>query len=366
MANKDLEQILSENANLSEAMKTQISEAWENRVDEAKAELRQEFARKYEHDKASLSEAMDNYVSDKLRIELEELAKDKIALAQEKVSYRKKVKEHSQLLDKFVMETMTKEVKELHEDRTKMNESISQVENFVLQKLSEEITDFRKDRQELIEQRVKLIKEGRKKLQEAKQKFIDRAAKVVESRVEMGIRDEMSQLKEDIMAARQNEFGRQLFEAFVSEYMSSHLNESSEIGTLQKQLKAKEAEINKVMESVTSMEEKTKLVESKLNAANDRLRRDRKMAGLLSNLSRDKRTVMKDLLESVQTKDLETAFNKYLPAVLNESAASTARRAGKQNLAESKAVNGNRAKQAQTEDAENVEYLTDIKRLAGL
>lgn len=365
MANKDLEQILSENANLSESMKAQISEAWENRVDEAKAELRQEFARKYEHDKQSLSEAMDSYVSDKLRIELEELAKDKIALAQEKVSYRKKVKEHAQLLDKFVMETMTKEVKELHEDRVKMNESISQVENFVLQKLSEEITDFRKDRQDLIEQRVKLIKEGRKQLQEAKRKFIDKAAKVVESRVEMGIRSEMTQLKEDIMAARENEFGRQLFEAFVSEYMSSHLNESSQIGKLMRQLKTKEDEINKVMESMASMEEKAKLTESKLNAANDRLKRDRKMAGLLSNLSREKRTVMKGLLESVQTKDLETAFNKYLPAVLNESA-TPSRMSAKQNLVESKAVNGNRAKQAQTEDAENVEYLTDIKRLAGL
>lgn len=364
MANKDLEKILSENANLSEDVKAQISNAWKERVDEAKAELRQEFARKYDHDKKSLAEAMDNFVSDKLRIELEELAEDKKSLAKEKVTYRMKVKEHTEMLDKFVIESMTKEVKELHVDRVKMNESIKQVENFVLKQLSEEIADFREDRQALVEQRVKLVRQGRKKLQEAKQQFIDRAAKIVQNRVESGIRNEMTQLKEDITEARKNEFGRQLFEAFVGEYMTSHMNESSELGKVQKKLMAKQAEINKVMESISALEEKNKLMESKLSMANDRIRRDRKLTGLLSHLSKDKRTVMKDLLESVQTKDLDTAFSKYLPAVLNESASASGTRSRK-TLSENKAVNGNRAVQAH-EDANTVNYINDIKRLAGL
>ena len=49
---------------LSEEVKAAISEAWSKKLDEtkenAKAELREEFARRYDNDKKQIVEAMDN------------------------------------------------------------------------------------------------------------------------------------------------------------------------------------------------------------------------------------------------------------------------------------------------------------------
>ena len=68
---------------------------------------------------------------------------------------------------------------------------------------------------------------------------------------------------------------------------------------------------------------------------------------------------MKSLLESVKTADLRTAFEKYLPAVLNETAPQAARKAV---ITEGKVVTGNKTAKA-TDDMNNI---IDIKRLAGL
>ena len=49
---------------LSEELKSQVQEAWENKLSEARedisAELREEFAQRYENDKSQIVEAMDN------------------------------------------------------------------------------------------------------------------------------------------------------------------------------------------------------------------------------------------------------------------------------------------------------------------
>jgi pheromone shutdown protein TraB len=91
------------------------------------------------------------------------------------------------------------------------------------------------------------------------------------------------------------------------------------------------------------------------------------MEELLSTLNEEKATVMKDLLESVQTPRLKAAFDKYLPAVLNnitEKKVSPAK--GKAVLAESvKEVTGDKTavKQVEVDERNNV---IELRRLAGL
>jgi hypothetical protein len=82
---------------------------------------------------------------------------------------------------------------------------------------------------------------------------------------------------------------------------------------------------------------------------------------LLSPLNEEKRAVMKNLLESIQTARLKNAFEKYLPAVLADNKPVKAR----QVIAESRVeVTGDKnVKAVETEDRSNV---IDIKRLAGL
>jgi hypothetical protein len=84
------------------------------------------------------------------------------------------------------------------------------------------------------------------------------------------------------------------------------------------------------------------------------------MEELLSPLNEEKREVMQNLLESVQTSRLKGAFEKYLPAVLNDSPT------GKRKMVSEsvRSVTGDKTvKAAQEEDRSNV---IDIKRLAGL
>lgn len=366
---KDLNKILSENTGLSASQKQQIQEAWDARIAEARdqlnAELREEYARKYEFDKAAVVEAMDKYITDRISVELEEFAADKAQLAEERVAQKAKLKEHIEILNKFVTESLRNEVVELRQDKVKMNESFKVLENFVLKQLSEEIREFRQDKKALVEQKVKLVKEGKAEIEAAKKQFIARAAKITNEAIDKALRGEISQFKEDIRVSRENNFGRKMFEAMVSEYMSSYLNEGSEVKKLQAVISAKEVQLAEAQRLVKEKEALTESVNAKLAAANDRLVRTKEMSKLLAPLSKEKRIVMKDLLESVQTKDLQKQFDKYLPAVLNESAPK-ADAPKKQNLSESSVkteISGNRA---QTHKDSAVDELAHLKHLAGL
>lgn len=371
---KDLKKILSENAGLSEDQKVQISEAWDAKLAEAKEELsgrlREEFARKYTHDKGVLTEAMDKFLSDKIRVELEEFAQDKKNLITERAAYRRKIKEHTSVLDKFITQQVVKEVKELHEDKQKLSSDFRKLENFILKQLAEEIREFRKDKRELVEQKVKMVREGKAHLQETKKAFIARAAKLVEQNINKVLRSEMSQFKDDVKLARENEFGRRMYEAFVGEYMTSYLNEGTEVRKLQKVLESKDQELKAVKESVQQKVKIAESLKSELNVARDRINRNKVMSELLAPLAKEKRVVMKGLLESVQTKDLERGFNKYLPAVLNENSVPRTN-AVKKPLTEGTRLSertGNRANNAHqgNSDSEFNSELSHIKTLAGL
>lgn len=371
---KDINKILSESAGLTEEQAAKINEAWEAKLEEAREEvssqLREEYAKKYEHDKGVLAEAIDNFVTDRIRVELEEFAEDKKALISERIAYKKKVTEHTKLLDKFITETVAKEVKELRADKVKMSESFTKLENFVLKQLAEEIREFRTDKRELVEQKVKMVSEGKQQLAETKKQFITRAAKVIEENINRVLKAEMSQFKDDIKLARENEFGRRMFEAMVGEYASSFLNEGTEVRKLMQVIESKEAEIEALHGAVTEKATIAESLESKLAVANDRFQRNQVMSGLLAPLSKEKQAVMKDLLESVQTKDLEKQFDKYLPAVLNETAVPKKKAA--KTLTENRTLSertGNRVSDRTLQesiDKESKSELEHIKILAGL
>jgi len=82
---------------------------------------------------------------------------------------------------------------------------------------------------------------------------------------------------------------------------------------------------------------------------------------LLKPLNKEKADVMLSLLESVQSDRLQAAYEKYLPAVLNNAPTV---KAEKVMIAESRVeVTGDKSAKANVEAPTNV---VDIKRLAGL
>jgi len=91
------------------------------------------------------------------------------------------------------------------------------------------------------------------------------------------------------------------------------------------------------------------------------------MGSLLGTLNKEKATIMQSLLESVQTTKLQAAFDKYLPAVLNQGSEKTVS-AKKPVLSESVVVEatGNKTATIKEEDMSERDNVIDIRRLAGL
>ena len=361
---------LLEGAGLSEDARVAVQEAWESRLVEAKeeltAELREEFAQRYEHDKSQIVEAVDNFITSKVTAEVAELAEDKKALAQERVKYRRAVSEHAKLLDRFVTEMVAKEVKELRADRTRVAEHVAKLDNFVTDQLAEELKEFHEDKKALVEQKVKMLREGKRQLAEAKKDFIGKAANKIELTINRVISEEVKTFRNDITAARENDFGRRIFEAFASEYNTSHLNEAKEIKKFQKTLAEMDKKLSEARSLIAKKDDAVKLTESKLRIAEDRYARKQKLDELMRPLGKEKKEIMSDLLESVKTEKLEESFNKYLPSVLEGETP----RAKKTTLSESvvKEHTGDKkaSVQAEADDNADVVELDKIRKLAGL
>ena len=351
---------------ISEELKNQIQETWKTKLDEAReeitAELRDEFAQRYESDKSQIVEAMDKMLTDKLTSEMEEFKSDKETLAAETVAYKTNVAKHLGLVDKFVAEHLAKEVKELHADKTDLKNNFAKLENFVVKQLAKELTEFENDKKAVVEQKVKLVAEGKKMIAEAKKRFVTKAAGVVEKAVEKSLTSELSQLKDDINIAKQNNFGRKVFDAFAGEYMSSHLAEGTEVRKLQKELEAVKTNTVETESKIKEKDAEIEATQTKLRIAEDKNIREKTLTELTGPLSKDKRRVINELLESVQTSDLKKQFNKYLPAVLNESAPAES---NKTIVTESVTeVTGNRETPAES-NSESGE-IVELKKLAGL
>ena len=123
-----------------------------------------------------------------------------------------------------------------------------------------------------------------------------------------------------------------------------------------------------VAEARRAADEKAVLVESKekeIRIIKESQERKTKLAEMLKPLNKEKAAVMSELLESVQTDKLQSAFDKYLPAVLGGA---TAKAPAKVALTESKVeVTGDKsAKQVQVQEVAETTNVFDIKRLAGL
>ena len=356
---------LLEGAGLSNDARVAVQEAWESRLAEAReeltAELREEFAQRYEHDKGLIVEAVESFINKKVEAEVAELAEDKKALAEERVKYRKAVSEHAKLLDKFVTEMVAKEVKELRADRTRVAEHVSKLDNFVAEQLAEELKEFHEDKKALVEQKVKMVREGKRQLAEAKKDFISKAAGKIESTINRVISEEVKSFRNDITAARENDFGRRIFEAFASEFAVTHLSENKEFAKLKAELETKDQVI---AESQKAIAEKEALVESKnreVKVITESITRKEKLAELFKPLNKEKADVMSSLLEGVQTERLQAAYEKYLPAVLNNS---SVKKAEKPVLAESRTeVTGDKSAK---DDADANNNVIEIRRLAGL
>jgi len=359
---------LLESGLINDEVGAQLNEAWESKLNEARqqvrAELHEEFAQRYEHDRIVMVEALDKMVTDSLSEEIEEFRSEKAAMNEDRVKAQQKLHESATKFNNFMVTKLAEEIKELRSDRIVAKESQQKLEQFIVHALAREIKEFATDKQAVVEAKVKLVAEGRKQLEALKARFVTESAKKLSAAVAGQLKGEMSQLKEDIKVAKENNFGRRIFESFASEFSVTHLSEKQETRKLMSALAQKEAQL---AESQKEIDNTKKLVESKereVRIIKESNQREKLMGDLLGSLNEEKATTMQSLLESVQTNKLQATFDKYLPAVLNTG---SDKKAQKASLTESRIteVTGDKSAKQEVEVYDNNNVI-DLKRLAGL
>jgi len=366
---------LLESGLIKEDVAQELNEAWQGKLNEAReqvrAELREEFAQRYEHDRSVMVEALDKMITESLQTEIADFNEERKSLSEERVRAKMQLQESARKFNDFMVTKLAEEIRELRSDRKAQMENQQKLEKFVVHALAREIKEFSQDKRAVVEAKVKLVAEGRAKLEQLKSRFVKESASKLNNIVTSHLKGELSQLKEDIKSAKENNFGRKLFEAFASEFSVTYLNDKAETRKLLAKLEEKEAQL---AEATTAISQTKKLVESKereVRMIKETNERKKVLEGLLSPLNKEKSEVMMSLLESVQTPKLKYAFDKYLPAVLNAGTMNgSERKAEKATLTESKIVTevtGDKsAKKEVKEEFEGRDNVIDIKRLAGL
>ena len=357
---------LIDNGLLTEEAQEAINEAWEAKIveakEQAKAELREEFSSRFEHDKSVMVEALDRMVTESLIAEVQQVRAEKAALAEDRVKFQRKIKEDSSKFNNFMVSKLAEEIGELRKDRKTHNEGLQKLEGFIVHALASEIREFQEDKRDVVETKVRLVQNARGQLEALKSRFVKESADKMTRAVSKHLKAELSQLKEDIQVARENNFGRRIFEAYSTEFGATHLNEKAEVRKLHDMIAQKD---QKIAEAIKFAKKATVLVESKereVRILKESNVRNRTMEELLSPLNEEKQEVMRNLLESVQTSRLKGAFEKYLPAVL-ENRSVKAKKVITETLTE---ATGDKSARVQEQEDESESNVIDLKRLAGL
>ena len=352
---------------ITEETRQEINEAWEAKLSEAReqarAELREEFAQRYEHDKSVMVEALDKMVTEGLAAEIQAVAAEKQSLAEDRVRFQGKMKESAQKFNGFLVTKLAEEIGELRKDRKMHTEGLAKLENFMVHALAREIQEFAADKRDVVETKVRLVREARAKLETLKTRFVKESAQKMSHAVSRHLRDELGQLQEDIKVARENNFGRRIFEAYAAEFGATHLNEKAEVRKLYAMLENKNKQLAKAIEISQQAKVVVESKEREIRMIKESNQRQDLMQELLSPLNKDKAEVMRNLLESVQTSRLKNAFEKYLPAVLEDRSVK-ASKVITENV--SVATGDKTVPSSQQENSDAKSNVIDLKRLAGL
>jgi len=395
-------QDLLENEVLGQEARTALQEAFAQKIQEAEAKLQESYAQRFEHERATLVEAMDAMLNDVVTKELKEFANDRAGVARQKVKlaettektaqkYKNKLNHHVKMMEQFMSKQIQKEVLEFRKDRKQLavqrasmakelNESrnadrlaletkVAKLENFILKQLSEEIAELQADKKLLVEQRVKLAREGKQKLAEAKAAFVSRASDVVDKTLNQVIRNELVQWRDDIKVARENNFGRKIFEAVAAEFMTSYLSEGTQVKKLSEQLKKQQAQLAEAQNQLKNNQVLLENEKKSANAAKAQVQRVQILNELLSPLARDKKKIMENLLGDVKTSMLKESFHRYLPTVINQGTSQPAvtQKAVAPTKAKSVVHSGDRTPLMETQQTnEDNQDLQNILYLAGL
>lgn len=169
-----------------------------------------------------------------------------------------------------------------------------------ISELKEDIERFRDLEAEygekLIEAKAAMKAELRNDLKELVEKL--------DTFLEIRLNSEIEELREDIAAVRQNDFGRRIFEAVADEFMRNYADEEGTGASLQ--------------ETETRLAETSEALEEAEQRIAD-LERSIKFKQVLEPLHGKQREVMEAILKNVKTDQLEEGYKTFIGRVIRES-----------------------------------------------
>jgi len=170
-----------------------------------------------------------------------------------------------------------------------------------MKELRDDIERFRDLEAEYAEKLVETKSEMASQLKSDMAQLVEK----LDAFLEVRLTAEVDELREDITEVRKNDFGRKIFEAFISEYKKFAADDDSIEGRLNETETKLETTVAKLTETQKEL---------------SGLRRAKKLSEVLAPLSGRSREVMEAILKNVNTEQLDEAYKTYIGRVIKESA----------------------------------------------
>ena len=180
----------------------------------------------------------------------------------------------------------------------------------VTEALAEELNELRGDIEtfrDLEAEHAEKLVEAKSEMADAVKKDIAQLIEKLDTFLEIRLTAEVEELREDVEAVKKQQFGKTVFEAFVTEFQKYYAAEDDSTES-----KLVEAE-QRLEDTMSALEEAEK------KAA--KLERSIKLEKVLAPLSGHTREVMEAVLKNVDTPMLENAYSTYIGRILKETAA---------------------------------------------
>jgi hypothetical protein len=346
---------LFENELLSEETKKDITESFRQILEGAKTEqekaLRAEFAERYDQDKVTFAEAVEQFIAQRMEKEIQEFHADMKGLAEQRMKYvnaQSTLKEQAQaairkrlaVFEKAMRRALIKETKELHED-LKVNRKAA----------------------------LNTIQEAKAQVEADRNAFRVKGAKVLENIITVKLESQMKALTEDIEKAKQNDFGARIYEAFMVEARRMFFDTNKELrGMLKKineQQKAHEAEKAALIAQINEVKSIAKKAITENRQIKESAQRSHIEARLLGALPPAARSKMKTLLEASAVADMEKTFKKFASTILAEVKQGNAPSGHQQFNEHALGVRGGNGRIV-TAEADDDDDIRNLRRLSGI
>lgn len=185
---------------------------------------------------------------------------------------------------------------------------IEALDTKVTEALAEEISELRAD----IENFRDLEVETNQFRADMKQQFSESlkgdVATLIENLdtfLEVRLTAELDELREDVAEVKKNEFGKKVFESFVSEFKKHYADD----GSVEARLSETEQRLEDALATLEETEKKASVLERSI-----------KLEKILAPLSGRSKEVMEAILKNIDTSLLEDAYKTYVGRVLKETA----------------------------------------------